>query len=176
MIHSWFPLRRCTTPAPRLRCSYYDIQSCCGPCGNAINVQAYRKMVDEVRAVLEARHPQWVKKLDKAVQEASQKRQYEKAAEIHSQIQLYRRYARRTRFIENFKSKDLRIRQNKCSCKEFSVHKGVLQSNDLFSLDAALKTDSSIDNAPVDADALLVDRALVVLSWLNKSKSEYRFL
>jgi excinuclease ABC subunit C len=176
MIHNWFPLRRCTTPTPRLRCGYYDIQSCCGPCRKAITVQDYQKTVNEVRAVLEVKHPQWVKKLDKAVQEASQKRQYEKAAKTDAQRQLYRRYARRTRFIENFKSKDLRIRENGCSCKEFLFRKGVLKGNNHFPLNVALTTDSDINTELVDVDALLVDRGLVVLSWLNKSRAEYRFL
>ncbi len=90
LLHKAFPLRRCTDRAMRNRirpCLYYHMGQCLAPCTENVARDEYHAVADAAAQVLSGRGQEFVASLRKAMLEASEKLEYEKAARIRDQIQ-----------------------------------------------------------------------------------------
>ena len=80
MIHKIFPLKKCKTPKYKSRpCLYYDIGQCSAPCQNKISSDEYKKITSNVQLFLSGKRKELVKILQKEMQKASSKNEFEKA-------------------------------------------------------------------------------------------------
>ncbi len=95
-----FPVRTCTNGFfdQRARagrpCLYYDIGRCSGPCVPAhtgITEEAYRRDVDALGDFLAGNSKPVLKRLERAMEEASGREEYEQAARFRDQLQAARR-------------------------------------------------------------------------------------
>lgn len=91
MIRKTYPLRTCKLRLNGEKvlerpCLNYHIGRCIGPCQGNIDVEDYRKIVDDIRMFLEGREDGIIKKLMQSMKEASMKLDFEKAAEYRDQI------------------------------------------------------------------------------------------
>ncbi len=83
MLQEIFPLRRCTGRKFSLRerpCLNYEINKCLGPCAEDVSEEDYQAMVREVLLFLKGRRTELAEELNSAMLEASEAREYEKAA------------------------------------------------------------------------------------------------
>ncbi len=90
LINRLFPLRRCKGRNIRNRarpCLNYQMGRCLAPCSGRVSKKQYHRMVESVLLVLEGRNRQVRGRLKAAMQEASAKLDYEKAAVIRDQIE-----------------------------------------------------------------------------------------
>jgi excinuclease ABC subunit C len=88
-LYKLFKLRSCTDHffATRKRpCMQYHIQRCSAPCVNYISPEAYRDSVRRAVAFLKGKSHQIQQELSQRMQEASQARDYERAALYRDQI------------------------------------------------------------------------------------------
>jgi len=82
-IKERFQIRQCKTFKSNKRaCLNYHIKRCLAPCVNYVSKEEYRKQIDQIIMLLEGRTETIIKTLDKEMQEAAQKQDYEKAANI----------------------------------------------------------------------------------------------
>lgn len=89
LLRSVFKFRTCapTVFAQRTRpCLNYHIKKCPGPCTGEISREAYLKEINMVVDFLEGRGEKLIKKLKKAMLEASENLEFERAAKIRDQI------------------------------------------------------------------------------------------
>lgn len=90
LIRHIFPLRSCRHDLEREKverpCLNYHIRRCLAPCAGEINQAAYREMIQQVCIFLEGRQDELMEKLRQAMMEASDKREYEKAARFRDQV------------------------------------------------------------------------------------------
>ncbi|SHE65514.1 Excinuclease ABC subunit C [Desulforamulus putei DSM 12395] len=89
LLKKIFPLRTCKQRelAPRERpCLNYHIKRCLGPCCNLVDRCAYRETVNEVILFLEGRQEDLMKRLRQRMEEAAEKLEFEKAAELRDQL------------------------------------------------------------------------------------------
>src|SRR5262249_20313618 len=86
-----FRLRNCpdTIFAARKRpCLQYHIKRCTAPCVNYVTKEQYGEQVEQARAFLSGKSTTLLNQLQKDMQVAAEKREYEYAAELRDRIQM----------------------------------------------------------------------------------------
>ena len=82
-IKKKYKIRQCKNFKSTTRaCLNYHIKRCLAPCMGYITPEEYRKQIDEIIDLLEGKTDKIIKELDKQMQEASQKLDFEKAADL----------------------------------------------------------------------------------------------
>ena len=88
LIGRFFPLRKCSdrTLANRSRpCLYHDIGQCMAPCVFEVDRERYREVVRKVEMILSGRTGELMRNLKKAMHQASEALEFERAAEFRDQ-------------------------------------------------------------------------------------------
>lgn len=89
LIKKYIPLRTCTNAffdSRQRPCIEYEIGRCTAPCVGLDNEDSYKEMVSEVLLLLRGKDQSLLKLLNKKMSEASNSREYEKAARLRDQI------------------------------------------------------------------------------------------
>ena len=87
-IKEKYKIRQCRILKERDRpCLNYHINKCLAPCMGYVTPEEYKKQIDEIIDLLEGKTDKVIKELEKQMQEASQKLNFEKAAELRDRIQ-----------------------------------------------------------------------------------------
>ncbi|MBC8526736.1 MAG: excinuclease ABC subunit UvrC [Candidatus Cloacimonetes bacterium] len=95
LLEKVFRLRICNRKIPRENtnnpsfdqpCLNFQINKCDAPCIGNISYKNYRKKVEQVILFLKGKTDEIVKQLQKAMEQASEKNQFEKATELRDQI------------------------------------------------------------------------------------------
>ncbi|MBR3002392.1 MAG: excinuclease ABC subunit UvrC [Clostridia bacterium] len=82
-IKQKYKIRQCRNFKSTTRaCLNYHIKRCMAPCVGLISKEEYRKQIDEIIDLLDGKIEKVVKEIDKQMEEASSKMEYEKAAEL----------------------------------------------------------------------------------------------
>ena len=87
-IKEKYKIRQCRILKERDRpCLNYHINKCLAPCMGYVTPEEYKKQIDEIIDLLEGKTDKVIKELEKQMKEASQKLNFEKAAELRDRIQ-----------------------------------------------------------------------------------------
>ena len=91
LINKLFPIRKCKKVLPRdigkeRPCLNYHIGQCLAPCDRLISEEDYKKIIDEVLAVLEGKYDYIIKYLEGLMYAASDEMDFEKAAVYRDRI------------------------------------------------------------------------------------------
>ncbi len=89
LLKRLFPLRSCKQKEFAIKsrpCLNYHIKRCMGPCCGMIEKENYLSMVREVCLFLEGKQEELVKRLTRRMEDASEKLEFERAAEIRDQL------------------------------------------------------------------------------------------
>lgn len=91
-IKEKYKIRQCKTLKERTRpCLNYHIHKCSAPCMKLIPKEEYREQIDEIMDLLEGKTDKLMKDLQKQMEEASQKLDFEKAAYVRDKMQAIER-------------------------------------------------------------------------------------
>lgn len=105
LIRQIFPLRSCRHDLDREKierpCLNYHIRRCLAPCAGEINQTAYREMIHQVGIFLEGRQDELLEKLQQAMVEAADKREYEKAARFRDQVNAIRKVLEKQKVVSD---------------------------------------------------------------------------
>jgi excinuclease ABC subunit C len=83
-----FPLRTCKNlKSNRRACLNYDMGKCLAPCNGKVNEEEYRRIVGDLLEFMEGKARTLLEAKEKAMKEASQAMEFEKAASLRDQIQ-----------------------------------------------------------------------------------------
>ncbi|MCP4029135.1 MAG: excinuclease ABC subunit UvrC, partial [Sphingomonas sp.] len=101
MLRKKFNLRGCRPLKPTERdykhCLYGHLQHCSAPCVAKVTLDDYRRQVAEACDYLEGQTGEWEKKLEAGMQQASEARDFEKAARYRDMISDLRETTRKSR-------------------------------------------------------------------------------
>jgi excinuclease ABC subunit C len=90
LIRRTFPLATCkkefNRSKPERPCVQHQIGRCMAPCAGDVDPAAYRDMVSQVRLFIEGKNRDLVDLLKKRMEEASERMDYERAAELRDRI------------------------------------------------------------------------------------------
>lgn len=85
ILQKIFPYRNCAT-FPKRPCLQYHLKRCGAPCVNLISGQEYRKNIKNLILFFEGKKEKIIKNLKREMTKASQKENFEKAAQLRNQI------------------------------------------------------------------------------------------
>ncbi len=89
ILHKTFRIRRCRKPDPPRRdrpCLNYQMGHCLGPCCLPVDPDQYQEMIQEAILFLKGRTPSLLKKYQEKMNLASEKEEYERAAEFRDKM------------------------------------------------------------------------------------------
>ena len=91
-IKQRYKIRQCRTLKPRTRpCLNYHIGRCLAPCMGYVTKEEYKEQINEIIDLLDGKTEKIIKELTEQMQIASQKMDYEKAANLRERIQAIER-------------------------------------------------------------------------------------
>ncbi|HSB68797.1 MAG TPA: excinuclease ABC subunit UvrC [Candidatus Methylomirabilis sp.] len=99
LINRTFPLRTCRGIAGRTRCLEYHLGRCLAPCEGLVSREEYAEIVQKVRLVLEGKDREVIQELERQMQQAAERLEYERAALLRNQIATLRHAAENQRVI-----------------------------------------------------------------------------
>lgn len=99
LLQSLYPFRRCSTLQPKV-CLYYHLGQCLGPCEYKIEKGTYEKMADDVTKFLNGDTKEVEADLKRKMLEASEKLEFEKAADYKNMIDSIHAVVREKQNIE----------------------------------------------------------------------------
>ena len=89
LIRRTFPIASCKKELGRKKeraCVQFQIGRCMGPCTGEVDKAAYQDVVSQVRLILEGKNRDLLDLLKQRMEEASEKMEYERAAELRDRI------------------------------------------------------------------------------------------
>jgi excinuclease ABC subunit C len=88
LIEEYFPLRKCRGPLKKREqpCLYFHIHRCLGPCAGKTTPREYQRQVRNIRTLLEGQGAKLSAELQKRMQDASKKLQFEEAAKLRDAV------------------------------------------------------------------------------------------
>lgn len=140
-----FPLRTCKGKLPKTLCLDYQIKRCYGPCDGKISKEDYRYMVYQMINFLAGKDALVETELERKMQRASDKMDFEAAARLRDQLLAVRETIRKQRVV--FRDRIDRdvvglARQRVASCVAlFQIRDGKLISRENYLLDSSTKTE-----------------------------------
>ena len=108
-IKSKFKIRQCKSFKYKDRpCLNYHIKRCSAPCQGYISKEDYHKQINQIISILDGKTDGVRKELEQSMREASEKMDYEKAAEIRDQINAIDRISQRQK-VSNISEHDIDV-------------------------------------------------------------------
>lgn len=100
LLQKVYPLRRC--PGHQKRpCLYYHMGQCLGACFKEVPVEAYERNIRKIKSFLNGNVPQIKRELTAKMNDAADKLEFERAAEIRDQIRYVEMTVEKQKIISN---------------------------------------------------------------------------
>lgn len=142
-----FPLRTCKGKLPKILCLDYQIKRCYGPCAGKISKVDYRHMVDQMVNFLAGKDALVEAELERKMQKASDKMDFETAGRLRDQLLAVRETIRKQRVVfQDTTDRDVigLARQRATSCIVLlQIRDGKLISRENYLLDSSAKTEDA---------------------------------
>ncbi len=108
-IKSKFKIRQCRTFKYKDRaCLNYHIKKCMAPCMGYISKDDYRKQINQIMSILDGNIDEVQKELKKEMLKASEKQEFEKAAQIRDELLATQRISQRQK-VSNISDNDIDV-------------------------------------------------------------------
>ena len=199
LIKKIFSVRSCNKRLPRdigkgRPCLNYHIKQCLAPCQGNFGKDAYRRIFDDICSFLSGKQEIFIKKLTKDMYEASEKMDFEKAANLRDKINSIQRIAEKQKMISAALNDQDIIAfaegEDEACVQVFFVRGGKLIGREHFMLDGtSQREDQEImsnfvkqfyNNASyIPKEIILqedVDEAMIIQSWLTNKRGSKVYL
>ena len=108
-IKSKFKIRQCRSFKYKDRaCLNYHIKKCSGPCMGYISKEEYRKQIDQIISILDGNVKDVQRELKNLMNEAAEKKEFEKAATYRDQLYAVERISQRQK-VSNISENDIDV-------------------------------------------------------------------
>ncbi|MCL6635608.1 MAG: excinuclease ABC subunit UvrC [Peptococcaceae bacterium] len=111
LLKRLFPFRSCRQkdlPRRDRPCLNYHIQRCLGPCCGHVDRETYRAVIQEVCLFLEGRQDDLIRRLTARMEEAAERLEFERAAELRDQLQAVREVTEKQKVVSGgFEDQDI---------------------------------------------------------------------
>jgi excinuclease ABC subunit C len=191
LVRKIFPYLTCTRNIDgkdERACLYYHIGRCAAPCIGAVNQEEYRQIIDNLCDFLGGNTEPVVADLRRQMEEASEKLDFEKAAQLRDQIKGIDQIVEKQKVV-NAETTDEDViafaRANGDACVQvFFIRSGKLVGRDYFVLEGTADEDNGAivtsflkqfyDQAPTVPPQILlpeeVDELMIIRDWLKSKR------
>lgn len=144
-IRRFIPIAMCKNPAKEQReCIDFHVERCVGPCGGHVSAEEYNELVEEMCLYLDGDLAKLVEHMSSRMDQASEKMEFEKAANLRDQIEDIKKIMLRQRVVEfEGPSRDVLgiSRTEQAALVELLIiRNGLLIGTDQFFLEVDLET------------------------------------
>ncbi|MGN1270312.1 MAG: excinuclease ABC subunit UvrC [Clostridia bacterium] len=109
-INSKYQIRRCKEMNTKGRaCLNYHIKKCAGPCIGKISEEEYNKQISQIISILEGNTNKIIKDIDNEIAEASNKLEFEKAAQLRDKKYAIQRITNEKQKVSNLSEHDIDV-------------------------------------------------------------------
>jgi excinuclease ABC subunit C len=152
LLRKLFPLRTCSLDLSERRdyrpCLLYHIGLCNAPCANLQTEEEYQELVDQVVLFLQGRHEQILPELEKKMQEAAERMEYERAARLRDQIRSLQKVIEKQKIVSDLKLDQdvlgLAVGEDGTACVQlFNVRGGKVVGSEHFLMEAGEERDAT---------------------------------
>jgi excinuclease ABC subunit C len=104
LIKKLFPIKSCSKVLPRdigkdRPCLNYHIFQCLGPCQGHVNKEEYRDLMKDICSFLGGKHEEIIARLERQMKDASEKLNFEKAANLRDKINSLKHIAEKQKVL-----------------------------------------------------------------------------
>lgn len=193
VIKKIFSIRSCKKRFPEeigkdRPCLNYHIKQCLAPCQGNINKDAYRRIFKDICSFLSGKQDIFIEKLTRDMYEASEKMDFERAADLRNKINSIRRIAEKQKMISSALSDQDIIAfatgQDEACVQVFFVRGGKLIGREHFMMNGTSETDRQeimttfvkqfYNSASyIPKEIILqedIDEAMIIESWLSDKR------
>jgi excinuclease ABC subunit C len=191
-LTSIFPLRTCRLLKQQNRpCLNRDMGKCLAPCSGQVSAEEYRRVVEDLVAVMEGNAGDIILKLDQEMREAAKHQEFEKAARLRDQIAGIKRIGERQEVVLssplNLDIIGLVADPAESLALVFKIRAGKILAKDTFWLHAAINEEPAeiagffikhyySENADIPPEILinqLPQEPGLIQAWLAKSRGAH---
>ena len=150
-LRKLFPLRTCNLdlsgPRNHRPCLLYHIGRCGAPCADLQSEEEYAELIQEVELFLEGRHDRLLPALQRKMEEAAERLEFERAARLRDQIQAMEKMVERQKVVMNADVDQdvlgLAVADGLACAQIFFVRGGKVVGSEHFFLDIGEEDDES---------------------------------
>jgi excinuclease ABC subunit C len=141
LLQRYFQVATCNEPfdGKRRPCLYYHLDQCLAPCAGKTDPEEYGRAVADARLLLDGRHPELKKSLERRMQEASRDQEYEKAVRYRDTLRTVERLAVRQRVTSaGLEDQDIfahHVEGEQVALQLFQVRQGKIQARREFTME-----------------------------------------
>ena len=174
LIYRYIHLRACTDQTPFRKSMNFELGLCTGPCRAAITIAEYAEIVHHTVDFLNGEKSFVTAKIKSDIKSLSHARDFEKAQKTKDELDFALRFCKRQKFINNFKSNQLLIREDSKSESTYAFNKGKLIHPPTMTPDSTNEKQwIDPDNKDQYSDArFLLDRANIVYNWVHSKNRQ----
>ncbi|PKM68932.1 MAG: excinuclease ABC subunit C [Firmicutes bacterium HGW-Firmicutes-2] len=195
LLRKIYKIRNCNRILPRdigkeRACLYYHIHQCDAPCQDYISVEAYRAQVHQAIDFLNGHYKKVIDMLEKAMYEASEEMDFERAAEYRDQLQSVWTIAQRQKIIDGaMEDKDVIAfakSETEAIVQVFFIRNGKMIGREHFRLEGIEELSNSdimgtfvkqfYSGTPYIPKELMLqeelDEANIIQSWLSSKRGQ----
>ncbi len=181
IIHAFYPIRKCDETTPQERCENHKLMNCSAPCRDNITSREYQRIVNQVMTFLRGDTREVSKKLEEQMEDSTQSLGFERAAKLRDQMIFCKTFMERQGFYDQFRTKDLLIKEWGLSKSMYVFHRGNLvghfrrhlSNNEAHKI--LKKPKHRAEAGKQESDSIFRDRANVVYSWLKNKRTQKTF-
>jgi excinuclease ABC subunit C len=177
IVYAVYPIRHCDGAVTEARCQNYKLQNCSAPCRNRIARSQYTKIVNQVMCFLNGDTREAIRGLQNRMEESTKLLDFERAATLRDQMTFCKAFMKRQKFYDQFRKKDLVIKEWGPSRNIYLFCKGDLVgyakahiTHDEL-VKAARKKGKSMEVEGKEPETRFRDRANVVYGWLKNKRT-----
>ena len=109
-IRARYQIRQCKVFHKKTKpCLNYQIKKCSGPCCGKISEEKYREEINQIIGLLEGKTAQVIKQLDEEMKQASEKLEFEKAANLRDKKYAIQRITDEKQKVSNLSEHDIDV-------------------------------------------------------------------
>jgi len=184
IVYAVYPIRHCDAAVTEARCQNHKLQNCSAPCRNRIARSQYTKIVNQVICFLNGDTREAIRGLQDRMETSTKLLEFEHAATLRDQMTFCKAFIKRQKFYDQFRKKDLVIKEWGPSWNIYLFCKGDLVGYAKEHLthdelvNAVRKTGKKMEQEGKEPDTIFRDRANVVYGWLKNKRTQktYEFI
>lgn len=173
-------LRSCRDSIPSKRCPKNGMGHCLGPCAKNVSDDSYMEIVRNVSAFLQGDEEIAVQRMEKEMNARAKRLDFEGASGIRDLLTFAKRFCTRQQFIHRFRTGKLVILEKEPKARTYLFNQGRYKAiAGIMSPEEFGQNLSQWDRAggpEEEDDRFLLDRANLVLSWLNSHQETSSFV
>ncbi len=171
LIQRFYKVRICSDTSPSVKCLYYDINCCMGPCVTNLHPMDYAHAINKTIQFLQGNAQNILGSLYQELATCSERLEYEKAEHIRKLLDLCKSFTDQQKFYHQFCHHTVKIDAKNQGSPSYVFVRGKMIDDTLEQHQLELFKDmcSKSDKSNKADRRAILDRSSIVFDWINRN-------